>query len=109
MRNKDGDFDPNELIFVDFDQAAYGFRIFDLLYWAANTNQFFSIDEIKNMMQGEHKTIIFIKSLIKVYVDAQTYDDDLTVATLMEELEHISPYFWLERMVFLVVSFAKSL
>ena len=27
----------------------------------------------------------------------------------MEELEHISPYFWLERMVFLVVSFRKSL
>ena len=27
----------------------------------------------------------------------------------MEELEHISPYFWLERMVFLVVSFGKSL
>ena len=55
------------------------------------------------------KTIIFIKSSIKVYVDAQTYDDDLTVATLMEELEHISPYFWLERMVFLVVSSGKSL
>ena len=55
------------------------------------------------------KTIIFIKSSIKVYVDAQTYDDDLTVATLVEELEHISPYFWLERMVFLVVSSGKSL
>jgi len=65
MRNKDGDFDPNELIFVDFDQAAYGFRMFDLLYWAANTNQFFSIDEIKNMMQGEYKKpIIFIEFCI---------------------------------------------
>jgi len=88
MRNKDGDFDPNELIFVDFDQAAYGFRMFDTLYWAANTNHQFSIDEIMNMMQ--------------VYVDEQTYDNSLTVATLMEELQHISPYFWLERIVFLV-------
>lgn len=52
MRNKDGDFDPKELIFVDFDQAAYGFRMFDTLYWAANTNHQFSIDEIMNMMQG---------------------------------------------------------
>ena len=39
-----------------------------------------------------------------MYVDEQTYDDSLTVATLMEELQHISPYFWLERIVFLVVS-----
>ena len=66
MRKKDGDFDPNELIFVDFDQAAYGFRMFDLLYWAANTNQFFSIDEIKNMIQGEYKKpIIFIEFVFK--------------------------------------------
>ena len=39
-----------------------------------------------------------------MYVDEQTYDNSLTVATLMEELQHISPYFWLERIVFLVVS-----
>ena len=60
MRNKDGDFDPNELIFVDFDQAAYGFRMFDTLYWAANTNHQFSIDEITNMMQGNLKPTILI-------------------------------------------------
>ena len=64
MRNKDGDFDPNELIFVDFDQAAYGFRMFDTLYWAANTNHQFSIDEIMNMMQGNLKPIILVFSYI---------------------------------------------
>ena len=64
MRNKDGDFKPSELIFVDFDQAAYGFRMFDLLYWAANTNQFYSIDEIKNMMQGEYKKTYFLLDFV---------------------------------------------
>ena len=52
MRNKDGDFDPSELVFVDFDQAAYGFRMFDLLYWGANTNHRFSIEEIQTMVKG---------------------------------------------------------
>jgi len=88
MRNKNGEFDPNELIFVDFDNAAYGFRIFDVLYWAANANHAFKDEEITQMMQ--------------VYIDEQTYDDNLTISTLMEEIKHMSPYFWLERIVFLV-------
>ena len=32
MRNIEGDFDPNELVFVDFDLAAYGARAFDINY-----------------------------------------------------------------------------
>ena len=32
MRNEEGDFDPAELIFVDFDLTAYGARAFDLNY-----------------------------------------------------------------------------
>ena len=32
MRNVEGDFDPNRLIFVDFDLAAYGARAFDINY-----------------------------------------------------------------------------
>ena len=32
MRNAEGDFDPNRLIFVDFDLAAYGARAFDINY-----------------------------------------------------------------------------
>ena len=32
MANKEGDFDPSTLILVDYDQAGYGFRAFDLIY-----------------------------------------------------------------------------
>ena len=39
MFNKEGDFDPSSLTFIDWDQAHYGYRAFDLLYNMANWNQ----------------------------------------------------------------------
>ena len=45
MRNVEGDFDPNRLIFVDFDLAAYGARAFDInyhtSYWLPDWGEFF--------------------------------------------------------------------
>ena len=32
MRNNDDPFDPTKLVLVDFDNAGYGFRIWDLAY-----------------------------------------------------------------------------
>ena len=43
MRNEDGDFDPESLIIIDWDNAAYGYRAFDILYhwhkWLVYPNQ----------------------------------------------------------------------
>ena len=38
MRNADDPFDPTKLVLKDFDDAGYGFRIWDLLYTGANWN-----------------------------------------------------------------------
>ena len=38
MRNKDDPFDPSKLELLDFDNAGYGFRIWDLLYNMVNWN-----------------------------------------------------------------------
>ena len=38
MRNKDDPFDPTKLELLDFDNAGYGFRIWDLLYNMVNWN-----------------------------------------------------------------------
>ena len=44
MRNVEGDFDPNRLVFVDFDLAAYGARAFDInyhtSYWLPDWGEF---------------------------------------------------------------------
>ena len=33
MRNKDGEVDYDSIILVDFDQAGYGFRMWDIQYF----------------------------------------------------------------------------
>ena len=38
MRNKGDPFDPEKLVLLDFDNAGYGFRIWDLLYNMVNWN-----------------------------------------------------------------------
>ena len=51
MANKEGDFDPETLILVDYDQAGYGFRAFDLIYnifnWSYNSTAQDELDFIK--------------------------------------------------------------
>ena len=38
---------------------------------------------------------------LETYIEAQTYDPDLHIDTLWDEMRHHSPYFYLERLVFL--------
>ena len=33
MRNKDGDIDLDSITLIDFDQAGYGFRMWDIQYF----------------------------------------------------------------------------
>ena len=51
MRNAEGDFDPNRLIFVDFDLAAYGARAFDInyhtSYWLPDWGKFNAFRSVK--------------------------------------------------------------
>ena len=37
------------------------------------------------------------------YIDAQTYSSYLTIEILLDEFKHHEPYFWLERLLFLMV------
>ena len=45
MRNADDPFDPTKLVLLDFDDAGYGFRIWDLLYNGVNWNIDYSDDD----------------------------------------------------------------
>jgi len=82
------DYDPETLILVDYDNVAYGYRIFDLLYFTANMNY--------NWTDGD------VEEMLEEYRTKQTYDENLTLDKLQNEWMHHSPYFWLERMTFLV-------
>ena len=42
-----------------------------------------------------------MSEFLETYKNAQTYDPELTIDTLWEEMKHHSPYFHLERLVFL--------
>ena len=66
MRNAEGDFDPNRLVFVDFDLAAYGARAFDInyhtSYWLPDCGEFkvFVIIRISDIKKNfRHKNGIF--------------------------------------------------
>ena len=61
MRNKGDPFDPTKLVFLDFDNAGYGFRIWDLLYNIVHWNIEFKgvdgeqqiIEDINNFFDGK--------------------------------------------------------
>ena len=69
------DYDPESLILVDYDNTAYGFRIFDLLYFTSNMNYNWTDEDINEMLEK--------------YVDKQ---DRLKITTL----ERISTRFSLD-------------
>ena len=59
MRNKDDPFDPTKLVLLDFDNAGYGFRIWDLLFNMLNWNIDWGIDgesrlikEVEDFLDG---------------------------------------------------------
>lgn len=88
MRNKDGEVQLDSIILVDFDQAGYGFRMWDILYFLSNL--------------GELPTDEIINESLQVYLDTQTYEPDLKLETLQAEFLNHFPYFALERMSFLM-------
>ena len=53
MSNREGDFDPDSLILIDFDQAGYGFRAFDLLYNIFNWNHIPSVEDEIAFIDGK--------------------------------------------------------
>ena len=78
------------LILIDFDNSGYGYRAWDLLYFLSDWNFYFSNDDVLDYLHA--------------YIDAQTYSDDLSIDILLDEFKHHEPYFWLERILFLMVS-----
>lgn len=86
MRNTDGDLDPDMVILVDYDQAGYGFRMWDIMYFVGSN--------------GVMPTDQIIADALVAYQATQTYDPDLTMETLQQELKHHIPYFTLERLAF---------
>jgi len=91
MRNKDGEIQLGSIILVDFDQAGYGFRMWDIIYFLSNI--------------GDLPTNEIINESLQVYLDTQTYQPDLKLETLQDEFLNHMPYFALERMSFLMVRF----
>ena len=56
MANKEGDFDPSSLILVDYDQAGYGFRAFDLIYNIFNWEFASTAKDELDFVTGKYKT-----------------------------------------------------
>ena len=51
MRNTNDPFDPTTLVLVDYDNAGYGFRIWDLLYNIVNWHIDYSDDDGTRVVQ----------------------------------------------------------
>ena len=78
------------MILIDFDNSGYGYRAWDLLYFMSNWNYNFSRDDVS--------------AYLYEYVNVQTYSDDRKIQILLDEFKHHEPYFWLERILFFMVS-----
>ena len=81
------------MILIDYDNSGYGYRAWDLLYFMSNWNYDFSRDDVVTYLYA--------------YIDAQTYSPYLTIEILLDEFKHHEPYFWLERLLFLMVKFSN--
>ena len=53
MRNKDGEVDYESIILVDFDQAGYGFRMWDIQYFLRSVSEYLS-NKQQTFQQYEH-------------------------------------------------------
>ena len=81
------------VILIDYDNSGYGYRAWDLLYFMSNWNYDFSRDDVI--------------AYLDAYIDAQTYSSYLTIDILLDEFKHHEPYFWLERLLFLMVKLIR--
>ena len=67
MRNKDGELQLDSIILVDFDQAGYGFRMWDIMYFLSNLGEMPSDEIVNESLQGRNhlvQKVIFYDSLI---------------------------------------------
>ena len=54
-----------------------------------------------NYYESDEQHWADMTKFLETYIEAQTYDPDLVIDTLWDEMTHHSPYFHLERLVFL--------
>ena len=54
MRNKDGELQLDSIILVDFDQAGYGFRMWDILYFLSNLGVMPTDEIVNESLQGRN-------------------------------------------------------
>jgi len=54
MRNKDGELQLDSIILVDFDQAGYGFRMWDIMYFLSNLGEMPTDEIINESFQGRN-------------------------------------------------------
>ena len=54
MRNKDGELLLDSIILVDFDQAGYGFRMWDIIYFLSNLGEMPSDEIVNESLQGKN-------------------------------------------------------
>ena len=96
MINKAGEMDPAELVFIDYDNAGYGYRAFDLIYnmlsWPFGE------------MSDEATRNVWYNAYIADYVEERKKlgDAGITTQQIDEEVYVHMPYMILERMVFAV-------
>ena len=70
MRNKDGELQLDSIILVDFDQAGYGFRMWDIMYFLSNLGEMPSDEIVNESLQGRNhlvQKVIFYDSLIMTH------------------------------------------
>ena len=54
MRNKDGELLLDSIILVDYDQAGYGFRMWDIMYFLSNLGEMPSDEIVNESLQGRN-------------------------------------------------------
>ena len=57
MRNKDGELQLDSIILVDFDQAGYGFRMWDIMYFLSNLGEMPSDEIVNESLQGRNHLV----------------------------------------------------
>ena len=94
MINEVGEIDPDQLVFIDYANAGYGYRIFDLAYNVMNWPWVVDADTNER----------WFNAFIADYVDERQKlgDTAITIEQMNAEWFAHTPYMILERLVFAV-------
>ena len=94
MINKEGDFDPAQLVFIDYDNAGYGYRAFDLIYNMMNW-------PFEDDAESQYR---WYNTFVTDYVDERKKlgDTKISLEQMHAEIFAHTPYMMLEKMVFAV-------